>query len=118
MERFGLNETLNLAGDTERGALARRGEANSKADAIYFGSAVSDYQKVAGTEASRKIYRANNWQQPLKIVQGIADIIKSARLDLSASTAAAFRLCAAKLYPYFALLNSRPTKTSRLIGKC
>jgi hypothetical protein len=99
MERYGLNEALNLAGETERGALARRGEADAQADAINFARALLEYQNAADIEALRKIYRDNKWQQSLKIGQEIADIIKRVQLDSPAATATVFRLCIAKLYP-------------------
>lgn len=111
MERFGLNETLNLAGDTERDALARRGEADGQADAINFARAVLEYQNAADIEALRKIYRGNRWQQSLRIGQEIADIIKSARLDSPAATTAIFRNCAAKLYPTPRPIRLTPDKT-------
>lgn len=99
MERFGLNETLNLAGDTERDALERRGETDGQTDAVNFARAVLEYQNSADIEALRKIFRDNRWQQSLRIGQEIADIIKRAQLDSPAAATAAFRLCAAKLYP-------------------
>ena len=99
MERFGLNDVLNLAGDAERDALARRGEADGQADAINFARAVLEYKNSTDIETLRKIYRDNDWLQSEKIGQDIANIIKRARLDSPAATASVFRLCAAKLYP-------------------
>ena len=111
MERFGLNEALNLAGETERGARARHGEADVQADAINFARALLEYQNAADIEALRKIYRDNKWQQSLKIGQEIADTIKRAQLDSPAATASTFRLCAAKLYPSPRPIKLTPDKT-------
>lgn len=111
MEKFGLNEVLNLAGNTERGALERRGEADGQADAINFARALLEYQNAADVESLRKIYRDNKWQQSLKIGQEIADIIKRSPLDSPAATASIFWLCAAKLYPSPRPLKLRPDKT-------
>jgi hypothetical protein len=111
MERFGLNEALNLAGETERGARARHGEADVQADAINFARALLEYQNAADIETLRKIYRDNKWQQSLKIGQEIADTIKRAQLDSPAATASTFRLCAAKLYPSPRPIKLTPDKT-------
>jgi hypothetical protein len=111
MERFGLNEALNLAGDTARSAAARRNEADSQADAINFARAILEYQNPTDIEFLRRIYQQNKWQQSLKIGQEIAAIIRSARLDSPAATAATFKLCAAKLYPSPRPFRLRPDKT-------
>lgn len=111
MEQFGLNEALNLAGDTARSAQQRRGEADSQADAINFARAILEYQNAADVESLRRIYRQNKWIQSLKIGQEIADIISRARLDSPAATAATFKLCAAKLYPSPRPLKLTPDKS-------
>jgi hypothetical protein len=99
MEKFDLNEIINLAGDTERGALQRKGGADGQADALNFARAVLEYPNKADVEKLRKIYAANKWHRSLKIGQEIADTINRARLDSPAAVASVFKICASKLYP-------------------
>ena len=99
MDRLGLNAVIDLAGDTERDAARRSGEADGQADALNFARAVLEYQKAADIENLRKIYVRNKWQKSLKMGQEIADLISPASYSSPKDSAAVFRLCLAKLYP-------------------
>ena len=99
MDRLGLNQLVDLAGDTERDARRRNGQADGQADTLNFARAVLEYQNRADVESLRKIYIQNKWQKSLKTGQEIADIINRLPLASPKDSAAIFRLCFARLYP-------------------
>ena len=105
MDRLGLNQLVDLAGDTERTALRRRGAKDGQADALNFARAVLEYRTRADVENLRKIYIGNGWQRSLKTGQEIADLISRAPYRTPQDSAGVFRLCFAKLYP-----TPRPVK--------
>jgi len=105
MNKLGLNQLIDLAGDTERAAKQRFGEQDSQVDTINFVRAVLEYQNPADVQRLRQIYVKNKWQISLKKGQEIADLIDKSRLDSPESVAAVFKLCLAKLY-----LTPRPAK--------
>ena len=121
MDKFGLNQIVNLAGDTERNATRRRGEPDGQTDAINFARAVLEYQNTADIERLRSIYVQNKWQKSLKIGQEIADLISRSTVDSPPMSAKVFGLCIAKLYPSprpFKLTPDKSVKAYRrlLIG--
>jgi hypothetical protein len=116
MDKFGLNQIINLAGDTERAAEQRNGEADGQADAINFARAVLEYQTTTDIEKLRKIYQTNKWQKSLKIGQEIAALISGSTINSPESSAKVFGLCIAKLYPSprpFKLIPDKTVKTYR-----
>jgi hypothetical protein len=121
IEKLGLNELIDLSGDTERAALQRKGEADGQADAINYARALLEYRRASDVEKLRKIYVENKWHQSLKIGQKIADIIKRSQLNSPAATTSTFQLCVSQLYPAprpFKLKHDKTVKTYRqlLIG--
>jgi hypothetical protein len=121
MDKLGLNQIINLAGDTERSAENRSGEEDGQADAINFARAILEYQNRADIEDLRKIYIKNKWQKSLSIGQEIADLISRAVINSPEESARIFGLCITKLYPSprpFKLTPDRTVKSYRqlLIG--
>ncbi|MEP6904013.1 MAG: hypothetical protein ABJA66_19985 [Actinomycetota bacterium] len=116
MDKFGLNQIINLAGDTESAAEQRNGAKDGQADAINFARAVLEYQTSADIEKLRKIYQTNKWQKSLKIGQEIADLISGSKIISPESSARVFQLCLAKLYPSprpFKLIPDKTVKAYR-----
>jgi hypothetical protein len=111
MDKFGLNQIVDLAGDAERSAERRSGEADSQADAINFARAVLEYQSRDDVENLRKIYIKNKWQKSLKIGQEIADLISRSAINSPDASAKVFGLCIAKLYPSPRPFKLTPDKT-------
>ncbi|HVE57574.1 MAG TPA: hypothetical protein VNB22_12145 [Pyrinomonadaceae bacterium] len=111
MDKFGLNQTLNLAGDTERSAERRSGEEDGQSDAINFARAVLEYQNREDIENLRKIYIKNKWQKSIRIGQEIADLISRSKIDSPEASARVFSLCIAKLYPSPRPFRLTPDKT-------
>ena len=104
MDKLGLNQVVDLAGDTERDAAKRR-DADSQADTLNFARALLEYHNPADVERLRKIYVRNKWGKSIKLGQEIADIITRSTYSSPKDSAAVFRLCFAKLYP-----TPRPVK--------
>jgi len=111
MDRLGLNQLINLAGDTERSAARRAGEADGQSDAINFARAVLEYRNGADVARLRKIYVKNKWQKSLKIGQEIADLISRSTFNTPKDSAGVFRLCLARLYPTPRPFKLTPDKT-------
>lgn len=105
MNKLGLNQLIDLAGDTERAAKERFGEKDSQADSINFARAVLEYQNPSDVQKLRQIYVKNKWLRSLKTGQEIADLIVKTPLNSPEAVAAVFKLCLAKLYP-----TPRPAK--------
>lgn len=104
MDKLGLNQIVDLAGDTERDA-ARRTDAGSQSDSLNFARALLEYQNPADVERLRKIYVRNKWQRSLREGQEIADLISRSKYNAPKDSVAVFRLCLTKLYP-----TPRPSK--------
>ena len=111
MDKLGLNQIINLAGDTERDAARRYGEEDGQADALNFARAVLEYQNREDVERLRRIYVKNKWQKSLKTGQEIADLISRSAITAPKDSADVFRLCFAKLYPTPRPLKLTPDKT-------
>jgi predicted SprT family Zn-dependent metalloprotease len=111
MDKFGLNQIVNLAGDTERSAERRNGETDGQSDAINFARAVLEYQNRADIENLRKVYIKNKWQKSLRIGQEIADLISRSAINSPDASAKIFGLCIAKLYPSARPFKIKPDKT-------
>jgi hypothetical protein len=111
MEKLGLNQAINLAGDTERDARRRSGEKDGQADAVNFARAVLEYQNRSDVENLKKIYVKNKWLKSLKTGQEIADLISRSAIDSPETSQKVFRLCIAKLYPAPRPFKLTPDKT-------
>jgi hypothetical protein len=111
MDKLGLNQIINLAGDSERSAARRNGEEDGQTDALNFARAVLEYQNRADIENLRKIYVKNKWRKSLEIGQEIADLISRSAIDSPEASARIFGLCAAKLYPSPRPFKLTPDKT-------
>jgi hypothetical protein len=111
MDRLGLNQIVNLAGDAERAAERRNGEADGQSDAVNFARAVLEYQNRADIERLRRIYVKNKWQKSLETGQEIADLISRSAINSPELSAKVFRLCLAKLYPTPRPFKLTPDKT-------
>lgn len=105
MNKLGLNQLIDLAGDTERAAKQRFGDQDSQVDTINFVRALLEYQNPSDVQRLRQIYVKNKWQISLKKGQEIADLIDKSPLNSPEAVAAVFKLCLAKLYP-----TPRPAK--------
>ena len=99
MDELGLNQLINLAGDTERDAARRTGDLDSQADTLNFVRAILEYPNKTDVESLRKIYIKNKWQKSLKIGQEIAELISRSTFGSPKDSVAVFRLCLARLYP-------------------
>ncbi|HEY0462405.1 MAG TPA: hypothetical protein VGC97_24945 [Pyrinomonadaceae bacterium] len=111
MDKFGLNQIINLAGNTERIAEASGGNEDGQADAINFARAVLEYPNPGDIESLRKIYVKNKWRKSLREGQEIADLISRSAINSPTESAAVFRLCLAKLYPTPRPFKLTPDKT-------
>ena len=99
MERLGLSEAINLAGDTAKDARRRKGEADSQSDAINYARAILEYQTAADIEEVKKIYQINRWTRSLETGKAIADTIAQSNLQMPSEVEAVFLKCLLKLYP-------------------
>jgi hypothetical protein len=99
MEKFGLSEIVNLAGETAKNARRRKGEADGQSEAINYARAILEYQTAADIAQVKKIYKANNWTRSLKVGADIADLIAQSNLQKPAAVEAVFLKCLLKLYP-------------------
>jgi len=99
MEKFGLSEFINLAGDTARSSKRRKGQPDGQDDAINYARAILEYQTAADIEVVKKIYEANNWTRSLKTGKEIADLISQSNLQTPQAVEAVFLKCLLKLYP-------------------
>lgn len=109
MEKSGLDQFVNLAGDTAAAARRNKGRADSQSDSINYARAILEYAKPADIEEVRKIYAANGWNISLQKGREIADIIGSSNLKTPKDVEAVFLRCLLKLYP-----PPRPASTFRL----
>ena len=99
MEKFGLSEFINLAGDTAKSSKRRKGQPDGQNDAINYARAILEYQTAADIEEVKKIYEANNWTRSLKTGKEIADLISQSNLQTPQVVEAVFLKCLLKLYP-------------------
>lgn len=99
MQRLGLSETINLAGDTAESARRRKGEADSQSDSINYARAILEYQTAADIEEVKKLYQANRWTRSLETGKAIADLINQSNLQTPQAVEAVFIKCLLKLYP-------------------
>jgi hypothetical protein len=111
MDKFGLNQLIDLAGDAERSAIARGADEDGQSDALNFARAVLEYQKPADIERLRKVYVKNRWQRALKTGREIAALISGSTINSPEGSARVFRLCLAKLYPTPRPAKLTPDKT-------
>jgi hypothetical protein len=109
MEKFGLSEVIDLAGDTAKNARLRKGQADDQSDTINYARAILEYQNAANVEAVKKVYEANNWMRSLATGREIADLISQSNLQTPQAVEAVFLKCLLKLYPM-----PKPTFTFKL----
>lgn len=99
MEKFGLSEYIDLAGDTAAQARKKKGQADSQADSINYARAILEYLNPSDTEEVRKAYAANGWQRSLRTGEEIAGTISASKLQTPKDMEAVFLKCLLKLYP-------------------
>ena len=109
MEKSGLDQFVNLAGDTAAAARRNKVRANSESDSLNYARALLEYAKPADIEDVRKIYAANGWNISLQKGREIAGIISGSKLQMPKDVETVFLKCLLKLYP-----PPRPTSTFRL----
>ena len=99
MAAFGLSNYIDLAGDTLKGAKARRGQTDGQVDSINYARAVLEYLNPSDVQALKKVYQANGWKRALTDGDAIAVLIKRSPITTPAGAEAVFKACIAKLYP-------------------
>lgn len=100
MEKFGLSEYINLAGDTAAGARKNKGKEDGQADVINYVRAILEYPNAKDVEEVRKIYAENRWTRALREGKTIADIIGTSDLQTPKMVETVFLKCIARLYPF------------------
>lgn len=98
MEKAGLDQFIDLAGDTAAAARGNKGKADSQSDSLNYARAILEYSNPADIEEVRKIYAANGWSVSLRKGKEIADTIKSSRLQTPQDAETVFLKCLIKLY--------------------
>jgi len=98
MERYGLYDLIDLAGDTAADARNRHGQLDGQADAINYARAVLEYKKPQDIRLVRQIYEANGWTRSLETGAAISDIISRASIQTPKDVESVFLNCILKLY--------------------
>jgi hypothetical protein len=99
MQRLGLFNLIDIAGDTAKNAAARKGKRESNADAINYARAVLEYQDPKDVKKVTEQFTANGWKRSIKIGSEMADIINNSVIKTPADDEAVFLRCISKLYP-------------------
>ncbi len=99
MEKFGLYQYVNLAGDTAAAARKNSGREDGQTDAINYARAILEYQRAEDIEEVRKIYAANKWTRSQHDGEFIARIIKTSNIRTPREVDAVFVRCLSQLFP-------------------
>lgn len=99
MEKYGVYDVVDIAGDTAKNARARKGRPESNADAINYARAVLEYRDPVDVKKVRDLFTANGWKRSLNVGSAMADIISNAVIKTPADEEAVFLRCLSKLYP-------------------
>lgn len=99
MVGFGLDQLIDLAGDTAAIAKKRKGQADGQNDVINYVRALLEYHDAKNVEAVRQAYVANGWTRSVKTGTTIAAIIKAAVIRTPKDAESVFLRCLLQLYP-------------------
>lgn len=99
MERLGVYDAIDPAGDTAQEARRSKGKSDGQADAINYARAILEYRNARDTEEVRKAFAANGWTRSLKEGREIADLISLSKLQTPQDIETVFLKCLLKLYP-------------------
>lgn len=99
MERFGLYQFIDLAGDTAAVAKNKKGQEDGQADSINYARALLEYRNAKDIALVADVYKANGWARSLAEGRALADIISQSSLTTPGDVESVFRRCLVKLYP-------------------
>lgn len=99
MEKFGVYDALDIAGDTAKNAAARKGKPENNADAVNYARAILEYHDAKDVKKVSEIFTANRWTRSLKVGEELASIISGWPVKTPADAESLFLRCLLKLYP-------------------
>jgi hypothetical protein len=99
MERFGVYQFIDLAGDTAADAIRRKGDLDSQADSINYARAILEYPKRSDVDQVRRLFEVNRWTRSLRDGASIANLITTAEPRTPSEVQSVFLRCMAVLFP-------------------
>lgn len=99
MEKFGVYDALDIAGDTAKNAAARKGRPEGNSDAVNYARAILEYHDPKDLKRVTDLFTANGWKRSLKVGSEMAGMIDNSVIKAPADDEAVFSRCLSKLYP-------------------